>query len=75
MNSGAAFGLICPYFELGKLVAQKAQKILVEDAAPSSIPMDTIKRFHHQANPVAMKRLGIKLPESMLKSIELISAP
>lgn len=75
MQAGAAFGLICPYVELGKLIGTKAKKILVDEVSAADVSMDTIQRFHHQVNLAAIERLDIAVPATMLKSAEKISAP
>lgn len=75
MQTGAAFGLLCPYWELGTLAAKKAEKILRDGVEPSSLPIDTVDRFHHQMNLAAMRRLGLTVPESLVSTIETVEAP
>lgn len=63
MQAGAAFGLVCPYFELGVLAANKAKLILVNKRHPEHILIDTVERFTHQINEEAVQRLGVKIPQ------------
>lgn len=74
MLTGATFGLLCPYLEVGELAAKKAIQIL--DGVPaSSIRIDTVERFRHQMNPVAARRLNIQVQTDLLSTIEEVAAP
>ena len=72
MQAGAAFGLVCPYFELGVLAANKAKLILVNKRDPAHIPVDTVERFTHQINDEAVQRLGIKIPQMIRADISTV---
>lgn len=73
MNAGAAFGLISKYFELGVLTAEKAEQILVQNVLPSSIPIDTVERFHLQMNSTVLKSLKILPPKEVIGIAEDIA--
>jgi putative ABC transport system substrate-binding protein len=74
MLTGATFGLLCPYFQVGELAAKKAIQVL-RGEPPAAIPMDTVERFHHQMNPVAARLLNITVSPALLPTIQQVTAP
>lgn len=73
MKTGAAFGLVSSYFELGEITAAKVEKILVEGVPASQIPVDTVPRFRHQMNQQVAEKLGITVDPKLLQSIEILN--
>jgi len=58
MLSGATFGLLSTYFELGVITAQKAIRILQDGADPRNMPIHAPPRFLRKVNAYQAKRLG-----------------
>ncbi len=73
MQAGALTGLVSRYFSLGQYTAHKVEQILVGKQAPSSIAVDTLKRFSYQISMAAAKRLKLPPPMNMLNFAELIN--
>jgi len=74
MQAGALTGLVSRYFSLGQYTAHKVEQILVGKQDPSSIPVDTLKRFSYQISMSAAQRLKLPPPMSMLNFAELINS-
>jgi putative ABC transport system substrate-binding protein len=72
MKAGAAFGLICPYFELGQLAAEKAKLILVNKHSPENIKIDTVERFTHVVNDAVVQKLGVTISPKIRPDITTI---
>jgi putative tryptophan/tyrosine transport system substrate-binding protein len=77
MQAGALTGLVSRYYNLGQFTAHKVEQILVGKQAPSSVPVETLKRFSYQISMSAAHKLKLPPPMSMLNYAELInvSAP
>lgn len=74
MQAGALSGLVSRYYNVGQFTAHKAEQILVGKVAPSSIPVETLKRFSYQIRMPAARRLNLPPPLPMLSYAELITA-
>jgi len=74
MQAGALSGLVSRYYNVGQFTAHKAEQILVERRAASSIPVETLKRFSYQIRMPAAKRLNLPPPLPMLSYAELITS-
>jgi len=74
MQAGALSGLVSRYYNVGQFTAHKAEQILVDKRAASSIPVETLKRFSYQIRMPAAKRLNLPPPLPMLSYAELITA-
>jgi putative tryptophan/tyrosine transport system substrate-binding protein len=72
MQAGALSGLVCRYFSIGQYTAHKAEQVLVGKVKPSTIPVDTLKRFSYQVRMAAALRLNMPPPLPMFSYAELI---
>ena len=73
MQAGALSGLVSRYYNVGQFTAHKAEQILVGKAQPSSIPIETLKRFSYQVRMSAAEKLHLPPPLPMLGYAEMIS--
>ena len=74
MQAGALSGLVSRYYNVGQFTAYKAEQILVQKMAASSVPVETLKRFSYQIRMPAAKRLNLPPPLAMLSYAEIITA-
>ncbi len=74
MQAGALSGLVSRYYNVGQFTAYKAEQILVQNMAASSVPVETLKRFSYQIRMPAAKRLNLPPPLPMLSYAEIITA-
>lgn len=72
MQAGALSGLVARYYNVGQFTAHKAEQILVGKLDPSSIPVDTLKRFSYQIRMPVARALKLPPPLPMLGYAELI---
>jgi len=72
MQAGALSGLVGRYYSIGQFTAHKAEQILVHRQAPSSIPVETLKRFSYQIRMSAAEKLKLPPPLPMFNYAELI---
>jgi len=70
-NGRCLLGLICRYYSVGQLTAFKAEQILVEGKDPSTIPIETLKRFSLIINMGVAKDLQLYPPLAMLNYAEV----
>ncbi len=73
MQAGALSGLVSRYYSVGQFTAHKAEQILVGKAVPSTIPIETLKRFSYQVRISAAERLKLPPPLPMLNYAEIIT--
>jgi hypothetical protein len=73
MQAGALSGLVSRYYNVGQFTAHKAEQILVGRVAPSSIPVETLKRFSYQIRMAAAHKLKLPPPLPMFNYAELIT--
>jgi len=73
MQAGALTGLVARYYNVGQFTAHKAEQILLGKQAPSSIPVETLKRLSFQIRMPAARRLNLPPPLPMLSYAELIT--
>ena len=73
MQAGALSGLVSKYYNVGQFTAHKAEQILVAKASPSTIPIETLKRFSYQIRISAAERLHLPPPLPMLGYAEIIT--
>jgi putative ABC transport system substrate-binding protein len=71
MQAGALSGLVSRYYSVGQFTAHKAEQILVQRLAPSSIPVETLKRFSYQIRMSAAEKLKLPPPLPMFNYAEL----
>ena len=58
------------YYELGKQTGEMAAKILKGEAKPAEMPIETQKKFKVIVNKKVAERLGVTVPEEILKAAE-----
>ena len=73
MQAGALSGLVSKYYNVGQFTAHKAEQILVAKASPSTIPIETLKRFSYQIRISAAEKLHLPPPLPMLGYAEIIT--
>jgi putative ABC transport system substrate-binding protein len=74
MQAGALSGLVCRYYNIGQFTAHKVEQILVGKQPPSSIPIETLRRFSYQISVQAAHRLKLPPPMAMFDYAELIKS-
>jgi putative tryptophan/tyrosine transport system substrate-binding protein len=73
MQAGALSGLVSKYHSVGQFTAFKAEEILVGKKDPSSIAVETLKRFSYQIRISAAERLKLMPPLPMFNYAEIIN--
>ena len=73
MQAGALSGLVSRYQSVGQFTAFKAEQILIGKQAPSSIPIEPLKRFSYQVRISAAERLKLMPPLPMFNYAEIIT--
>ena len=64
---GAIAALAVDYYKLGRQTGAMAVRILKEHAKPSEMPTEYQKDLELHVNPGQAEKMGIKLPDSVLK--------
>jgi putative tryptophan/tyrosine transport system substrate-binding protein len=73
MQAGALSGLVSKYHSVGQFTAFKAEQILLGKLAPSTIPIEPLKRFSYQVRISAAERLKLMPPLPMFNYAEIIT--
>ncbi len=73
MQAGSLSGLVSRYHSVGQFTAFKAEEILIGKKQPSTIPIETLKRFSYQVRISAAERLKLMPPLSMFNYAEIIN--
>jgi putative tryptophan/tyrosine transport system substrate-binding protein len=73
MQAGALSGLVSRYHSVGQFTAHKAEQILVGKQAPSTVPIETLKRFSYQVRISAAEKLHLPPPLPMFNYAEIIT--
>lgn len=73
MQAGALSGLVSRYYNVGQFTAHKAEQILVGKVQPSTIPIETLKRFSYQVRMSAAEKLHLPPPLPMLGYAEIVT--
>jgi putative ABC transport system substrate-binding protein len=71
-DGDALFGLVTPYFALGRFTAFKAEQILLYNKAPETISVETLNRFNYVVKMPVARELGIFPPMTILNYAEVI---
>ena len=53
------------YYELGKLTAKQAVKILKDGANPADMPIEYVDKFNFSYNKETAEKIGVKIPENL----------
>jgi putative ABC transport system substrate-binding protein len=67
VEMGAMIGVYSNAAAVGQLAGEKAAKVL-KGAKPSSIPIETLKRYDMIVNMKTVKATGVQIPQSLLQS-------
>ena len=65
VNSGALATYGINYYELGKLTAKQAVKVLKEGANPADMPIEYLDKFDFTYNKDTAAAIGITIPENL----------
>ncbi|MEZ5584349.1 MAG: ABC transporter substrate-binding protein [Candidatus Competibacteraceae bacterium] len=71
-DGDALFGLVTPYYALGRFTAFKAEQILLHNKDPKTIPVETLNRFNYIVKMPVARELGIYPPMSILNYATVI---
>lgn len=71
-SSDALYGLVAPYYDVGRFAAQKAEAILFEGADPGAIPAETLPSFSYRVRLDVAQRLGILPALSLMDYAEIV---
>ncbi|MEO5375891.1 MAG: ABC transporter substrate-binding protein [Alphaproteobacteria bacterium] len=72
MGSDALMGLISRYYNIGKLTASLAQRILVGGENPATMPLSTLSRYSLVLNIRVARALGVYPPMRLLKISDVV---
>ena len=71
-DSDVLFGLVAPYYHLGRFTAFKAEQILLNHLAPQDIPIETLRRFTYLVKMPVARTLQLYPPLPILNYAEVI---
>jgi putative ABC transport system substrate-binding protein len=71
-HSFAMVGLVSRYVNVGRFTAYKAAQVFQAGAAPSSIPVETLKRFGYLVRMPVARQLALYPPVGLLSYAELV---
>lgn len=71
-GSDALYGLVAPYGNVGRLTAQKVDKILFDGAEVGTVPVETLQEFSYQIRLDVARQLGLPPAMSLLTYAEII---
>lgn len=71
-NGRALFGLVSPYYVLGRLTASKALQILEQGKSPQDIPVEGLSRFSYVVNIAVARRLNAFPPLSVVRYADVL---
>ncbi|MBI5147533.1 MAG: ABC transporter substrate-binding protein [Parcubacteria group bacterium] len=72
LASGALASYGPDYFEMGKALGRMAEKIIIGGESPENIPLEQPSKINFIINLAGAKKLGIAIPEAVLKSADRI---
>ena len=71
-KSGALLGIVSTYYSVGKFAGYKAKQILLDKREPSSLAIETLKKFSLLVNIKTAKEIDFFPPISMLAVAEVV---
>ncbi|QPM90247.1 ABC transporter substrate binding protein [Pseudooceanicola algae] len=71
-SSDALYGLVAPYYDVGRFAAQKAEQVLFQGVDPGTIPAETLPRFSYRVRLDVAQRLGILPAMSLMDYAEIV---
>lgn len=72
VDSNALLGLVSRYYDVGKLTARQAERILVDRKSPSDIPIESLSRFSLIVNMAVARELGLYPPMSLINIVDVV---
>jgi len=71
VGRGAIAALAVDYYQMGRQTGEMVKRIL-EGANPATLPVETLRDFQIHLNPGSAAKMGMKVPEAMLKKADKI---
>ncbi|MBB95469.1 MAG: ABC transporter substrate-binding protein [Rhodobacteraceae bacterium] len=71
-SSDALYGLVAPYYDVGRFAAQKAEAVLFDGVDPGAIPVETLPSFSYRVRLDVAQRLGILPAMSLMDYAEIM---
>lgn len=72
-NSHALLSIAADYYNLGRLAARQAEKILIEGRVPGDIPVERMTEFAYVINMDVARRLNLYPPVEILQIAETVN--
>lgn len=72
VKAGALATIGVDYYKLGFQTGEMAADILSGKAKPETMPIQSLKEMQVTVNEAAAEKLGVKIPESLLKNAEIV---
>lgn len=72
VKAGALATVGVDYYKLGFQTGEMAADILSGKAKPETMPIQSLKEMQVTVNEAAAEKLGVKIPESLLKNAEIV---
>lgn len=72
VKAGALATIGVDYYKLGFQTGEMAADILSGKAKPEMMPIQSLKEMQVTVNEAAAEKLGVKIPESLLKNAEIV---
>jgi putative ABC transport system substrate-binding protein len=72
VDSNALLGLVSKYYDVGKLTAIQAERILVDHTRPADIPIESLSRFSLIVNMAVARRLELYPPMSLINIVNVV---
>jgi putative ABC transport system substrate-binding protein len=72
VDSNALLGLVSKYYDVGKLTAVQAERILVDHTHPADIPIESLSRFSLIVNMAVARRLELYPPMSLINIVNVV---
>ena len=72
-NSEALLSVAAPYYDVGRLAAQQAEKILFDGLKPGDIPVARMTKFTYLVNMAVARQLDLLPPPAFLEIAETVN--
>lgn len=72
-TSGALMSIAAEYYEIGRLAAQQAERILVDGVVPGDLPIAAMTDFAYVVNMDVARRLNLYPPVAILQVAETVN--
>ena len=71
VGRGAIAALAVDYYQMGRQTGEMVAKVL-KGAKPAEMPVETLREFKIHLNPGSAAKMGLKIPEALLKKADKI---